>query len=105
MAYVPVIDISQIDHPQDRLRLLTNIKDALENVGFMCIVGHGISEEILQRVEAMSRAFFELPLTTKTRLAKKFFNSQNGNVYKGYFPIQEGPTQSSLKEGNVKKAF
>jgi isopenicillin N synthase-like dioxygenase len=66
---IPVIDISPAragDHG-DQLRVAHLLGDALENVGFATVVGHGIDEELTASTYAAVREFFALPIAEKMR--------------------------------------
>ena len=79
---IPVLDVSdflagkagQID------QLATQLRSALENVGFYYLTGHDIPDELIQRVFANCARFHELPLATKNALAV------NEHIV-GYMPI------------------
>ncbi len=65
--HIPVIDIAPAregDHG-NRLRVARLFGDALENVGFVTIVGHGIDEAFIAATYDAVRAFFALPLAEK----------------------------------------
>jgi isopenicillin N synthase-like dioxygenase len=67
--HIPVIDISPSrgGDPGDRLGVARALGDALEQVGFATVVGHGISEDFLGSTYAALRAFFALPMDEKMR--------------------------------------
>ncbi len=80
---IPVIDLGGIeealDHHHERegdhdqsssqyLRVVSLLSAACENWGFFQVVNHGVSVELLQRVQAMSERFCALPLLEKTKL-------------------------------------
>jgi isopenicillin N synthase-like dioxygenase len=66
---IPVIDIapSRSGDRGDRLRVAAAFGDALENVGFATIVGHGIEESLIGATYAALREFFALPMADKMR--------------------------------------
>jgi len=80
---IPVIDLGGIeealDHHHERegdrdqyssqyLRVVSLLSAACENWGFFQVVNHGVSVELLQRVQAMSERFCALPLLEKRKL-------------------------------------
>ena len=43
-------------------------RNTCESLGFMCIVGHGIGEELVARAEAQVKRFHDLPMEEKLKL-------------------------------------
>jgi isopenicillin N synthase-like dioxygenase len=65
---IPVIDVSAARAGDgDRLRVARGLGEALENVGFATVIGHGIDEELLASTYAAVRRFFALPIAEKMR--------------------------------------
>lgn len=66
---IPVVDISPSRGGErgDRLGVARALGDALENVGFATIVGHGVEEALVAPTYAALREFFALPLAEKMR--------------------------------------
>lgn len=60
VASVPVIDLSPFDGP-GRAQVVDEVRRACEDVGFLVVTGHGIAPELLERMSAVSREFFDLP--------------------------------------------
>ncbi|MBM9463231.1 isopenicillin N synthase family oxygenase [Aeromicrobium sp. YIM 150415] len=60
---VPIIDISSFegDDPAASRAVEAAVKDACENIGFLVVEGHGVPAELIDRMRAISRAFFDLP--------------------------------------------
>ena len=61
---VPVIDLQQWEHG-DRVALGERVDDACRSIGFMQVVGHGISPDVIAAMLAASDDFFALPIDTK----------------------------------------
>lgn len=68
-GYVPVIDLSEADTPEGRLLTAKAIGAACENSGFFTVVGHGVNQDLIDRMYDTCRAFFELPAEEKTKVA------------------------------------
>jgi isopenicillin N synthase-like dioxygenase len=68
--FVPVIDIAPYfsGTPEGKRRVAEELGRACREVGFYVIVGHGVEAALVDEVEAVSRAFFDLPLDEKMRL-------------------------------------
>jgi isopenicillin N synthase-like dioxygenase len=81
---VPVIDISGCADGSgaERLRLGRKIDAAVRSVGFFSITGHGVSPELMVKIEKVSREFFDLPVEVKNR-----YRRQQSNLFRGYFGI------------------
>ena len=66
---VPVIDIAPFGDGGEpgKAAVARAVAAACETVGFFCVSGHGIAEELLAEAFAVSRDFFDLPLAEKRR--------------------------------------
>ncbi|WP_210507177.1 isopenicillin N synthase family oxygenase [Naasia sp. SYSU D00057] len=59
---IPVLDLSLLDQgPSAVARFHEELRRATHEVGFFTLVGHGIPDELQERLLAASRAFFALP--------------------------------------------
>ncbi len=92
MSNVPVVDISQ--DPQiasQRLRAA-----CLEH-GFFYISGHGVSQELVDRLDHLSHQFFALPTEEKTKIRMEL----GGRAWRGYFRVGDELTSGKpdQKEG------
>jgi isopenicillin N synthase-like dioxygenase len=59
---VPVVDLAGADAAAE-------IGRACEEIGFVSVVGHGVDPELLERMEELSRAFFDRPAAEKRAVA------------------------------------
>jgi isopenicillin N synthase-like dioxygenase len=81
MSGIPVVDVAAVAAAQPELAQAGRaIVAALETVGFLCIVGHGVPEAIRRRAFEGSRAFHALPLEAKMAI------KQNA-AHRGYMPF------------------
>ena len=62
------LDISQFDDPHKRKRLAKELEDAVKNIGFWAVTGHGISNEEVLQMLAIGNAFFHLPMEDKVKV-------------------------------------
>jgi isopenicillin N synthase-like dioxygenase len=87
-----VIDISA--RREDAAR---EIGEACRKYGFFYVVGHGVSDELQERLERFSREFFALPVEEKLEIRM----SRGGRAWRGYFPLGDELTSGrpDLKEG------
>lgn len=69
-GFVPVVDFSPFHSgtAKDKQDLAKQIDEACRTVGFYVMTGHGVSAELLARVEREARDFFDLPLDEKMKL-------------------------------------
>lgn len=65
---VPVIDLAPFtgSDPQARAHVVEEVRRACQDVGFLVVTGHGIDPELLERMGAVSREFFDLPTEVKS---------------------------------------
>lgn len=63
---LPILDLSQLEASQEqRQAFLLNLRQAVRDVGFFYLTGHGIDSDLLRRVQEQARAFFALPEADK----------------------------------------
>ena len=69
---VPVIDIAPFlqGGVADRAAVAERVGRACRDIGFLVIQGHGVSPALRRRMGEISRAFFDLPLAEKMRVAR-----------------------------------
>jgi hypothetical protein len=68
-----IIDISTFDRsPEDRVLLARQLDDAVHNVGFWIVIGHGISDDEVNRQLAIGQAFFKSPLDDRCEYTSDF---------------------------------
>ncbi len=81
----------------ERERVAAQIGQACREWGFFYIVGHGVDEELQQRLENLSRRFFAQDLQTKLEIGM----ARGGRAWRGHFPVGDELTSGrpDLKEG------
>lgn len=69
---VPLIDFTPMreGNAAARAALVAQVDAACREIGFLVISGHGVPEELIEETRAVSRAFFDLPLAEKMRVAR-----------------------------------
>ena len=81
---VPVIDISAYrGGGTERQQLAEEVDRTCREIGFMVIAGHGVDPDLIDAVEEVSRAFFDLPIEEKMRIVRPA-----PDVTRGYMPIK-----------------
>jgi isopenicillin N synthase-like dioxygenase len=80
---LPVLDFREFDGgPAQRSAFLEKLRVAARDTGFFYLVGHGIAQDFLDQLFALSRRFFDLPEAEKT--AVEMINSPH---FRGYTRI------------------
>lgn len=98
---IPVVDISALlSNRGDETKfseLISQIKDATQRVGFFYISNHGVSRDLQDKLETISRIFFALPLEEKRLMDM----STGGKAWRGYFGVGDELTSGipDQKEG------
>ncbi len=104
MTAIPIIDVSpfltaaEANRPTAaQQQTAAQIDAACRNEGFFYITGHGIPEELQQRLEERARHFFSLPLEQKMEIRME----RGGRAWRGYFPLGQELTSGrpDQKEG------
>lgn len=94
---IPLVDISPLILGTQTDEIATQIRQACCDTGFFYIVGHGIDEQLQQRLEQLSRQFFAQDIETKMQIRMEL----GGRAWRGYFPVGDELTSGrpDLKEG------
>ena len=90
---LPIIDLEKAK--TDRQAVAKEVVHALENIGFLYI--DNIEGFDYDKLMASCKWFFGLPIEKKRAIMRKFWNDDNLNVYRGYYPVKAG--EPSRKEG------
>jgi isopenicillin N synthase-like dioxygenase len=101
---IPVIDISGAlnGDVEARKACATQLRHALENVGFLQIVGHSVSADLQHRFIEAVAAFFALPLDEKQKIAQDRSPCNRGYERIGVERLEEIEDNSRLE---VKEGF
>jgi isopenicillin N synthase-like dioxygenase len=98
---LPLIDVRPLVDPASdlaaRRAVATRIGAACRENGFFYVVGHGVDPGLQERLEALSRRFFALPVEDKLAIRMAL----GGPAWRGYFPVGGELTSGrpDLKEG------
>lgn len=85
MKEIPAIDLSEYKNastPEAKAAFYEKLLHAAHEVGFFYLVGHGISEELCDKLRAQSKEFFRLPLEVKQKIAL-----ENSKHFRGYTAV------------------
>ncbi len=83
MEELPVIDIASAVSGDPSTQLVREIDDACRATGFFYIVGHGVPNEAIDRLDGLAREFFALDDAEKGRIAM----GHGGRAWRGWFPL------------------
>lgn len=105
LLQVPVIDLAPYFEgtPEGRASVARQVDDACRSIGFLVITNHGVPVELIERVSAVSRTFFALPLADKRKVDRPRFDA-----VRGYSAVSEEGLSYSLEEaapGDLKESF
>jgi isopenicillin N synthase-like dioxygenase len=76
-----------------RARVISEIRAATQDVGFMYVSGHGVSAQLQTRLKEISAAFFKLPTEEKNEIAM----AHGGHAWRGFFQVGDELT-SGIKD-------
>ncbi|EGC37455.1 hypothetical protein DICPUDRAFT_30237 [Dictyostelium purpureum] len=80
---LPIIDISLMKDDSQRDKIADEIEKACREFGFFYISGHGISQDLIQRLEDLSKKFFAL----KEEIKMKWRMELAEKAWRGYFIV------------------
>lgn len=77
---VPIIDIApfRLGSAHDKAAVARQVDQACRDIGFLVIRGHGVDPNLIEATQAVSRAFFALPLADKLKVARPSLDSTRG---------------------------
>lgn len=78
MPGVPIIDLGDSDAAAARA-----IDSACRDTGFFCVIGHGVSTDLIDSLQRSARSLFALSPAAKERVAM----SVGGRAWRGWFPL------------------
>jgi isopenicillin N synthase-like dioxygenase len=89
---VPLIDISGFTQgDEDRARVVREVRDACERIGFFLVAGHGVPEELVSAAYSDARNFFDQPLDEKLKIERP-----SPDVSRGYFGVAQQHIASTM---------
>jgi isopenicillin N synthase-like dioxygenase len=83
---LPIIDIAPLFGRDNAARAgaAKRIEAACRDSGFFYATGHGVSDDVLSRLDAASRRFFALPRAAKETISME----RGGRAWRGWFPLE-----------------
>jgi isopenicillin N synthase-like dioxygenase len=80
---VPVIDVAPFRDGSGKARVAAQVGQAVNDIGFLVITGHGVDPALIAAVQQASNAFFDLPAVEKLAVLKPA-----PDVTRGYIPLE-----------------
>ena len=101
MQQIPLLDLSAYyqaaGNTDDLKQLLCQVDQALCEIGFLCVKGKPLTEELVKRAQAAALAFFDLPLQEKNEVkAAKF-------AHRGYTGLAELGLSYAMDASDLKQ--
>lgn len=99
MQKIPSVDLRDFtsEDPEQKEAFVARIGEAFENIGFVALRGHFLSEELVERLYASVKDFFALPLETKAKYEIPGIAGQRGYTSFGK-EHAKGRKEGDLKE-------
>ncbi len=95
---IPVVDVGSFkEESSETAHAAQELAQACRNYGFFYVRGHDIDEALQQRLEDLSRRFFDQDLDTKQSISM----DKGGRAWRGYFAVGDELTSGKpdVKEG------
>ena len=98
---IPIINISPLaanaNTNEQKQQVVKQIEQACKQDGFFYIVGHGVDKQLEERLERLSKQFFDLNLESKLNIQM----SKSGKALRGHISLGSEVTLSrpDMKEG------
>jgi isopenicillin N synthase-like dioxygenase len=99
MDRIPSVDLSDFisEDPKRKQKFIDDIGKAYEDIGFVALKGHFLDDELVDKLYAEVKNFFNLPLETKQRYEIPGIGGQRGYVSFGK-ESAKGKKEGDLKE-------
>ena len=96
---IPSLDLHDFTkgNPEKRAQFVKDLGQAYENIGFVAIKNHGLSDELTAKLYDSIRQFFQLPDEVKLKYEKPELFGQRGYISKGK-ERAKGRNTGDLKE-------
>jgi isopenicillin N synthase-like dioxygenase len=98
---IPLVDLKKFTSgtPEEKKKFVDELGHAFQEFGFVGVINHGISKELVDRFYSESKAFFSLPTEVKSKYEHKQLAGQRGYTSFG----KEHAKQSNV--GDLKEFF
>ena len=105
-SIIPVIDLSPFlaGDAEGSRHVVQTIQLACETTGFFVIVGHGVSEELIEKMYQTSRTFFDRPVAEKNAIGMSG-DLRGGVTYTPLLSERLAATQGMDTPGDLKETL
>ncbi|MET7392752.1 2-oxoglutarate and iron-dependent oxygenase domain-containing protein [Dactylosporangium sp. NPDC005572] len=83
MLELPIVDVSGLVRDGEDAVAAARIEAACRASGFFYVTGHGVPDELVERLDRHAREFFALPEAGKLEIAM----ARGGRAWRGFFPV------------------
>lgn len=85
MSTIPVIDLSQFlqGSTAERREVAALTDRTCREIGFLCVIGHGVPQPVIDRLHSLSKTFFRRSLAEKARVAQPDPDVIRGHIAQG----------------------
>lgn len=99
MTNIPSVDLADFlsDDPKRKEKFIHEIGSAYEDIGFVALKNHFLSDELVEKLYAQVEKFFQLPKETKLGYEREELGGQRGYVSFGK-EHAKGKKEGDLKE-------
>ncbi len=99
MSAIPSVDLQDFlsDNPHEKEKFTKEIGGAFEDIGFVALSGHFLSEELVEKLYTEIKQFFDLPQEIKDKYEIKGIGGQRGYTSFGK-EHAKGRKEGDLKE-------
>ena len=97
MKTVPIIDLGPYytGGPDGKMTVAKQIDEACRNIGFLVIKNHQVPKSLVEKMRAVSLAYFDLPLEEKMKL------KMGNTVFSGYTPMAGTKLSATLGDAEA----
>jgi isopenicillin N synthase-like dioxygenase len=90
---VPVVDLSPYfaGSAAGKAKVAAETAAACRSIGFLVISGHGVPQELIDRVDRTARAFFDLPSAEKQKA-----RPDNPDIWRGYYGMETSTLSDTI---------
>lgn len=85
--------------------VVEDVRRACEETGFMIATGHGVDAALVDRMDAVSRAFFDLPRDEKLRVRGDGELAPDRPIYRPVKSESLGATAGAKRQGDLKESL
>jgi isopenicillin N synthase-like dioxygenase len=95
MSVVPVLDIAPFrgGSPTEKAAVAARLDEICRDVGFLCLTGHGVPDDLFDDIYNVSKTFFRRDLSEKVRVAQP-----SPDIVRGYIGVGAAALADTMGE-------